>query len=196
MLAVGLLQLLGASFVSRLLIDPGDVWTGKISQPGPQVITGMRGCGKTMLLKALEIHARINRAQQNSDGDRSRLNAELEADSYVGFYESSDRLLDGLGSPGLGGPLHRPEARLFLAYARNAVQALRHLQSIAPSLADPLYPERLGRAVERVDVYLRGMSRVRVIWQGDDVISGGSRFTDDSLEQYTRDPNTIKNWLK
>lgn len=155
-------QLLGASFVSRLLIDPGDVWTGKISQPGPQVITGMRGCGKTMLLKALEVHARINRAQQNSDGDPSRLLTELEADSYVGFYESSDRLLDGLGSPGLGGPLHRPEARLFLAYARNAVQALRHLQSIAPSLADPLYSERLGRAVAQ---HVRG---------GDDIVAARS----------------------
>jgi hypothetical protein len=52
------------------------------------------------------------------------------------------------------------------------------------------------RAVERVDVYLRGIARVRVIWQGDDVISGGSRFQDDVMEQYSRDPNTIKGWLK
>jgi hypothetical protein len=52
------------------------------------------------------------------------------------------------------------------------------------------------REVERVDVYLRGISRVRVIWRGNDAISGGSRFTDDSLEQYSRDLNTIKNWLK
>jgi hypothetical protein len=52
------------------------------------------------------------------------------------------------------------------------------------------------REVERVDVYLRGMSRVRVIWQGNDAISGGSRFQDDLLEQYTRDLSTIKGWLK
>jgi hypothetical protein len=152
-------QLLGASFVSRLLIDPGDIWTGRISQPGPQVITGMRGCGKTMLLKALEVHARINRAQQNSEGQQALLTAELEKDSYVGFYESSDRLLDGLGHTGLGGPLHRPEARLFLAYARNAVHALRHLQNLDPTLAEPLYPERLGRAVAQ---HLRGGEDVAI----------------------------------
>ena len=146
-------QLLGASFVSRLLIDPGDVWTGRISQPGPQVITGMRGCGKTMLLKALEIHARINGCQQRADSDPDRLVAELEEDSYVGLYESSDRLLDGLGNTRSGGPLHRPEARLFLAYARNAVQALRHLQSLESRLVEPLYPERLGRAIAQ---HLRG----------------------------------------
>jgi len=153
-------QLLGASFVSRLLIDPGDVWTGRISQPGPQVITGMRGCGKTMLLKALEIHARINRGQQQSDGDRTRLRAELDKDAYVGFYESSDRLLDGLGNGGRGGPLHRPEARLFLAYARNAVHALRYLQNLDPDLVEPLYPERLGRAVAQ---HLRGGEEVATV---------------------------------
>jgi hypothetical protein len=52
------------------------------------------------------------------------------------------------------------------------------------------------REVERVDVYLRGISRVRVIWQGNDVISGGSRFQEDVMEQYSRDPKTIKGWLK
>lgn len=51
------------------------------------------------------------------------------------------------------------------------------------------------REVERVDVYLRGASRVRVIWAGNDAISGGSRFQDDSLEAYSRDFDTVKGWL-
>ncbi|MDT5238599.1 MAG: hypothetical protein QOG79_888 [Mycobacterium sp.] len=51
------------------------------------------------------------------------------------------------------------------------------------------------REVERVDIYLRGKSRVRVIWRGDDAISGGSRFQDDVMEQYSRDLNTVKKWL-
>ncbi len=51
------------------------------------------------------------------------------------------------------------------------------------------------REVDRVDVYLRGAARVRVIWAGNDVISGGSRFHDDTLEAYSRDVDTVKAWL-
>jgi len=48
---------------------------------------------------------------------------------------------------------------------------------------------------DRVDVYLRGASRVRVIWRGDDAISGGTRFQDDIMEQYTRELDTVRAWL-
>ncbi|BDX32006.1 hypothetical protein TUM20985_25530 [Mycobacterium antarcticum] len=51
------------------------------------------------------------------------------------------------------------------------------------------------RVDERVDIYLRGATRVRVIWQGDDTISGGSRYQDDNLETYSRDLATVKGWL-
>ena len=48
---------------------------------------------------------------------------------------------------------------------------------------------------DRVDVYLRGASRVRVIWRGDDAISGGTRFDEDIMENYTRDLDTVRAWL-
>ena len=51
------------------------------------------------------------------------------------------------------------------------------------------------RVDDRVDIYLRGATRVRVIWQGDDAISGGSRFQDDGMESYSRDLATVKSWL-
>jgi hypothetical protein len=51
------------------------------------------------------------------------------------------------------------------------------------------------RVDERVDIYVRGLVRVRVIWQGDDAISGGSRFQDDVMESYSRDLTTVKGWL-
>jgi hypothetical protein len=51
------------------------------------------------------------------------------------------------------------------------------------------------RVDDRVDVYLRGQTRVRVIWRGDDAISGGSRYQDDVLETYSRDLATVKGWL-
>ncbi|BBZ28645.1 hypothetical protein MMAD_29400 [Mycolicibacterium madagascariense] len=51
------------------------------------------------------------------------------------------------------------------------------------------------RIDDRVDVYLRGLTRVRVIWQGNDMISGGSRYQEDILETYSRDLDTVKGWL-
>ncbi len=51
------------------------------------------------------------------------------------------------------------------------------------------------RIADRVDIYLRGAARIRVIWQGDEAISGGSRYHDDGMEQYTRDLATVKGWL-
>lgn len=51
------------------------------------------------------------------------------------------------------------------------------------------------RVDERVDVYLRGPTRIRVIWQGNDAISGGSRYQEDQLETYSRDLETVKGWL-
>jgi hypothetical protein len=51
------------------------------------------------------------------------------------------------------------------------------------------------RIDDRVDINLRGQTRVRVIWRGNDAISGGSRFQDDNLETYSRDLDTVKGWL-
>ncbi len=51
------------------------------------------------------------------------------------------------------------------------------------------------RVVDRVDVFVRGSARIRVIWRGEDAISGGSRYHDDGMEQYSRDLATVKGWL-
>lgn len=59
--------------------------------------------------------------------------------------------------------------------------------------------EELGwrhRDVDQVDVFLRGIHRVRVIWQGNSAISGASLYTDDILASYTRDLGTVNGWLK
>lgn len=72
-------------------------------------------------------------------------------------------------------------------------------------MAEPTERDALAAATEaagwrrwiddRVDVYIRDRSRVRVIWRGDDAISGGSRFLDDLMETYSNDLATVKAWL-
>ncbi len=48
----------------------------------------------------------------------------------------------------------------------------------------------------RVDVYLRDRYRIRVIWQGNEAISGASFFEDEMYELYTRDLAKVRAWLK
>jgi len=120
-------QTLRAWLVPQLLVDP-DGWQARVETAGPQVITGMRGCGKTMLLRSLQFHARAGLAVHREHEDRISAVQRLTDDGYVGLYVSCTRLLDRLGSP--TAELHEPYARLFLVYAREALRALRHLREI------------------------------------------------------------------
>ena len=135
-------QTLHPWFVSKLLVDPDGDWLKEISVQGPQVISGMRGCGKTMLLRSLMFHARVAAYQDEDDthpiGDR------LAADHFLGLYVSCNRLLDPLGAVG---PLHLPEARLFVAFAREALRAIRHLREIDPSLPSLGAAGNIGRVI-------------------------------------------------
>jgi len=114
-------------FVPRLLVDPDGEWQRRIGAAGPLVVTGMRGCGKTMLLRSLQFHARAS----GEEGEPTSADVldRLRQDGYVGLYVSCNRLLDGLGKP-KNEELHEPYTRLFLCYAREALQAIRHLVEI------------------------------------------------------------------
>ncbi|MBU3705328.1 MAG: hypothetical protein FGM50_01425 [Mycobacterium sp.] len=49
---------------------------------------------------------------------------------------------------------------------------------------------------ERADIYMKGTVRIRVVWAGDQAISGASLFHDEWYESYTREPSTVSAWLK
>lgn len=49
---------------------------------------------------------------------------------------------------------------------------------------------------DRADVYMKGTVRIRLVWAGDAHISGATLFHDEMYESYTRDPHTIRAWLK
>ena len=49
---------------------------------------------------------------------------------------------------------------------------------------------------ERADIYMKGTVRIRVVWAGDQDVSGASLFHDQWYESYTRDPSTISAWLR
>lgn len=143
-------QTLRAWFVPQLLVDPGG-WLGRLEVAGPQVITGMRGCGKTMLLRSLQFHSRASLAAQDEQKTGKAAEQLLADDGYVGLYVSCTRLLDRLGSS--TAELHEPYARLFLAYAREALRALRHLRELRPD-SPPVTPMAHRIIAEAVAAYV------------------------------------------
>lgn len=123
-------QTLDPWFVPSLLVDPDDQWLNMISGKGPLIITGMRGCGKTMMLKALQFHARAAAAKLKSTDSREIQISKLRDEMYVGVYVSCNNLLDETGKTA-SAALHQPFSRLFIRYGIEAIKAARHLKSIS-----------------------------------------------------------------
>lgn len=121
-------QTMEAWHVPQLLVDPDGNWLNRLSTPGPLVVTGMRGCGKTMLLRALQFHARAVKQGQDSNDDIVK---RLRRDNYVGLFVSAYRLLNVVEEPTAA--TYDLFARLYVAYALEAVRALAHLADISPS---------------------------------------------------------------
>lgn len=110
-------QTLPARFAAGLLHDPDGHWAARVSGPGPQLLAGMRGCGKTMLLRSLEWTAR---AYPQDDEQRDDLLDRLRAESYLGLFVSCASLLRTPRTDTVDAPLHR----LFLCFARELVRAV------------------------------------------------------------------------
>ncbi len=123
-------QTLDPWFVPSLLVDPDDQWLNKICGPGSLVITGMRGCGKTMMLRALQFHSRAAAAKLTYNNEKRKQLEKLKNEGYVGIYVSCNKLLGEAGkSP--NEPLFKPFSKLFIRYGIEAIKALRHLKFLS-----------------------------------------------------------------
>ena len=112
--------------VPALWFDPDDRWMARTTARGPQVITGMRGCGKTILLRSLHFHARAVSAATSPEGAV----AGLDKDEFIGVYASCQKLLNPMDQRSSDGDIRRPFERLYVAYLRDSVQILRHLRAL------------------------------------------------------------------
>lgn len=158
-------QSLSPWFVPHLLVDPDGQWVSRISSKGPQIIVGMRGCGKTMLLRALQLHARATKKENEKDTDvRNR----LERDGFLGLYVSCTRLLDILGVHSK--EVYKPFERLFLDYTRQAIQAIRHIAEIVPSSISPLYHKLIIETLENCLESNQDWSEVTSVLQLENIL--------------------------
>lgn len=119
-------------YVPNLFVDQNNTWLNSISIKGPQVITGMRGCGKTMLLRALEFHARL--VPQNEDERQKSekiIDRLINNEEYIGLYVSCVKLLD-FNASNIEDRIDvfEPYSKLFLGFAIQAIQSIRHLRDI------------------------------------------------------------------
>ena len=135
-------QTLESRNVPKLLVDPDGRWLVENSKSGTQIVTGMRGCGKTMLLRALDIHARA--AQKDSESS-AQLIERIKHDHFVGLFASAQRLLD-LRQQSLYRLEHRL-SRLFVNYSLAAARALLHIKYLSPSLIISTAHTKLASAV-------------------------------------------------
>jgi hypothetical protein len=119
-------QTLDAWYVPQLLVDPEGTWLPRVSAPGPVVMTGMRGCGKTMLLHSLQFHARA--ALRPKEEDENALHRVAE-DGYVGLFVSAQRLIP-VDPKAVRLSTEELFARLLVAYAAQGAQAMAHLQDL------------------------------------------------------------------
>ena len=136
-------QTMNAWHVPQLLVDPDEQWLRSICAPGPQVIVGMRGCGKTMFLRAVQFHARA--AQVEAEPNETIIER-LRSDNYVGLFVSAQRLLDRLDE--VAGSISSQFARLFVAYGLEAVRAVLHLRDIDPAVVSEVAHKELARVIQ------------------------------------------------
>lgn len=119
-------QTLDAWNVPQLLVDPEGEWHRSICSVGPLIVTGMRGCGKTMLLRSLQFHARA--AQQEEDKNDIGVLERIKKDDYVGLFLSASSLLKTTGANDIS-PANM-FARLAIGYVKSAIESLSHLEDI------------------------------------------------------------------
>lgn len=134
-------QTIESAYVPNLLVLPHDsTWSDQVQSPGPQVISGMRGCGKTMLLKSLDFHARAFRSPQEASSD---VVARLKKERFVGLFLACAKLLDQTSSA--PNNLH---VRLLVGYALSALRISQHLRDLDRDLVDPRFPTYILSALE------------------------------------------------
>ncbi|MFW5871798.1 MAG: protein kinase domain-containing protein, partial [bacterium] len=135
-------QTLDPWYVPTLLVDPDNQWLDKISGKGPLVVTGMRGCGKTMILRAAQFHARAAFIKLETKNNVEKQKIFFREEPFIGLYVSCKVLLDRMGRP-VKDLIHQPYSRLFIWYGIEAIKALRHLNSISEELVNYNYHKEL-----------------------------------------------------
>lgn len=129
----------------QLLVDPEGAWFKAIQISGPQIIVGMRGCGKTMLLNALDIHARLEGENPSTDSAENKINR-VKLDAFVAIKASCKSIIYNQS-------LNNDAAlfeTLFWRYSIEIIRVAKHLIYIDKTLVSHDYYLRIIKAFKAV----------------------------------------------
>lgn len=136
-------QLMPIRYAPDLFYDPDEKWTNNLIKPGPILLTGMRGCGKTILLKSLHFFARAQeRPGENEDDVINRLKEE----SHIGLFVSASTLLTDPKSK----EMHLPNHKLILAFSEDLVKCIRYCELESIGEIDYIKIEHLCTTLEEL----------------------------------------------
>lgn len=130
--------------INNLFVDPSNKWFNQISGIGPQIITGMRGCGKTILLKSLWIHARA--VKQSASETKETIIKRISKDGFLGIYVSASRLLDLMGKETEIDPF----SALFVGYLKSSLECIKHISDLDSTLIIENYYKHISALVSEI----------------------------------------------
>lgn len=141
-------QTLKPNYVPALFVDPERKFFKESIKPGPSIIYGMRGCGKTLLLLGLTFYSRISK--ENKD-DYSNLGNEgiisrIKDDGFIGLYINANKLLDAVGKN--QNTIYKPLERMYLRYSQEALRTLMTLKKIKDDCVLDLYYENIANEIK------------------------------------------------
>ena len=168
-------QTLPSCYVPYLLVDPENKWIEEISKSGPQLITGMRGCGKTMLLDAIDIHARLMHTPKSG----------FENDKYVGIMASCRDLIEieDIETTGI--------CKLILLYSIQIMRAIRHLKDNYADTVNNNYYRIIGDALHQIFGVEIDKEKISSDIQMERFLTDSSNRISDFLSRYRLDVQCI-----
>lgn len=141
-------QTLKPNFVPALFVDPAGNFFKESVKPGPSIIYGMRGCGKTLLLLGLTFYSRISK-ENNDEYSNSGVDGiikRIKNDGFIGLYINANKLLDAVGKNQSN--IYKPLERMYLRFSQEALRALMTLKKIKDNCVRDLFYETLVKEIK------------------------------------------------
>jgi serine/threonine protein kinase len=140
-------QTLKPNYVPALFVDPEGKFFKESIKPGPSIIYGMRGCGKTLLLLGLTFYSRISKENNDkySDLDADGIINRIQDDGFIGLYINANKLLDAVGKNQT--TIYKPLERMYLRFSQEALRTLMTLKKIKDNCVSDLYYETIAHEI-------------------------------------------------
>ena len=141
-------QTLKPTYAPALFVDPDGKFFKESIKPGPSIIYGMRGCGKTLLLLGLTFYSRISKENDDkysNQGIEGIINRIIN-DGFIGLYINANKLLDYVGKQD-NDSIYKPKERMYLRFSQEALRMLMTLKKIKGDCVSDLFYKTIANEI-------------------------------------------------